>query len=212
MTLYRRRALWGVVFDGQSNNLVGGYWPVKVMTGRVSTYVHPTLVAILGASWAQLALSAAVRRDPHANLGQSTVLSMCGGTTGVTNGDNAATLYADHKNYAQAAKAAGFDKVVVQTILPATGFTAGQNTERRAANELLMANGDGVFDAVVDVASDSASSNPGGPPSGVVYFGSGNLDTPGDTTYYSDGLHLKAAGTDDYAASVAPALTALGVL
>lgn len=175
--------------------------------------VLPSLVAINSTSWTVLALSASVRRDPHADDGFQTVLVMCGGEGDIYDELNdGPTVYADAKSYAQSAKTAGFDKVLAVTIAPGTAawFTAPMNTARKAANDLLIGNADAVFDAVVDLAGDSTLSNPGAPHSDTTWFGDGTLSNPANATNYADGLHWAIPGAQSAADQIAPALTALG--
>ncbi len=203
---------WCVVFEGQSLNVIpisGSAYPYQLMSGRSSSFVLPELTAIIGTPLSTLATTAAIRTYPHADSAPNTMLVIEGGQTDMAF-NTAASMYALFKNCAVNAKAAGFSKVVVHTLCPATIFSAGDNTRRKAGNDLLIGNADGAFDAVIDLACDSTLSNPGGAHSGTTYYGSGNLTDFTNTTYYSDGLHWKAAGAQDAATSTAPALTALG--
>lgn len=214
MNVAARVPEWCVVFDGQSLNVVppgvDGY-PAKVMAGRSSAYVPAALSAVGASSWTTLAQSRALRINPHADAAPNTVLVMMGGTFDVVfEADTGAQLYADHKTYAEAAKAAGFDKVVVLTITPTTDMGVNQNNRRRAGNDLLIGNADAVFDAVVDVACDSTLSDPGAPQDGTTFYGSGLLSDPSNTTYYSDGVHFTNTGAQACADDVAPALTFVG--
>jgi hypothetical protein len=206
---------WCIVFDGQSLNLTplgdsANTYPYLVMTGRTSAFVKPELTCISATSWTKLTLTAAFRSFPHADDGASTLLSMLGGTSDVKEGDSAATIYAEMKDYAVAARAAGFDKILACTITPSTSFTAGENVERKAVNNLLIGNADGAWEAVVDLASDSSLSDPGAPPSGTTWYGTGNLSDPDNTTYYPSGPDWSAAAAADAAVSIGPAITALG--
>lgn len=202
-----RAAPYAFVFDGQSLNFVpigGPTYPTVVMAGLAVAlgYESPhVVVAQSGQSWTLLlngstpppdaALGwvrpASVRLYPKANMGLTTFLLMCGGTSDVEEGDTGATIYADMVTYADLARAAGFDRIVAQTITPSTTFSAGEETARAAANVLILADADDAFDAVADCAADP-------------------LDDPADTLYYSDGTHWTALG-----ASTAAALTLTAV-
>jgi hypothetical protein len=204
-----------VVCDGQSLNILPG--PAVGFPAQCEALLSATactrgdVVAIGSTSYLVLSQTQATRCNRHAHTTPLPIWHGVGGTSDVLNGDTAATMYANIKAYVLAAKAAGFAKAVITTITPSTGFTAGQNTQRQAANDLLIGNADAAFDRVVDLACDSTLSNPGAPPSGTTYYGTGHLANPADTTYYNaDGLHWKAAGCADAASSCVPALRSVG--
>jgi phosphodiesterase/alkaline phosphatase D-like protein/lysophospholipase L1-like esterase len=73
-------------------------------------------------------------------------------------------------------RAAGLRSLIALTVLPRTSLTGSKETMRVAYNSWLVANGEGLFDAVCNVAADT------------------NLDDPTDGTYFADGTHLTDAG------------------
>ena len=75
-------------------------------------------------------------------------------------------------------KAAGW-KIVIGTCLPRTTGKAGFEADRIAINTWLRANYTTFADGLADVGGDATIGAPGA-----------NLNT----TYYSDGVHLTAAG------------------
>jgi hypothetical protein len=208
-----------VVFDGQSLNILPGGnagMPYKLMIGqsRAARYIDPALISIGGHSWTQLSTNQAQRCNIYANSGLTTILVMNGGTSDITlEGDIGTTIYANERDYALAAKAAGFDKVLICTTTKSNGMTTNQNTRRQNGNDLVIGNADGAFDAIVDLACDSTLSNPGAGPSGNVFYGTGHLADP-TSAYYQDGVHWSGnttpSGTLDAAMSIGPALTFLG--
>jgi hypothetical protein len=204
-----------VVVDGQSLAILPG--PAASFSGHLfptlaNTAVMPGYVVAIGSTaYSELAQTEVTRAFRHATAAPLTMWLGIGGTSDVLNGDVAATIYATIKTYAVNAKAAGFTKTIITTITPSGGFTAGQNTQRKAANDLLITNADAAFDAVVDLACDSTLSNPGAPPSGTTFYGTGHLANPADLTYYQgDQLHWNSAGCGDAAGSSRPAVVALG--
>lgn len=206
-----------VVCDGQSLNILPGPavgFPSQCQQLMSTTaFTRGDVVAIGSTSYAELAQTEVVRCFRHAHTTGLAIWHGIGGTSDVLAGSSAATIYNTIKTYAVNAKAAGFTKCVITTITPSTGFTAPQNTQRTAANDLLIGNADLAFDRVVDLACDSTLSNPGAPPSGTTYYGTGHLANPGDLTYYNaDGLHWKAAGCADAASSCVPAIRSLGAV
>jgi hypothetical protein len=180
-----------VVFDGQSLNQVpaGHSYPETTM-GTYQPAVPWFNVAVGGASWTQLTATRAQRfaRIPGYGYG---IWVGCGGTTDLAvELDNGATLYANYWAYSDAARAAGFSYIIATTITPSTTFDATMETNRVAANALILADASNKFDAVCDFAADP------------------RLDDPSDTTYYTGGLHFTAAGADVAAELMAPVLAA----
>ena len=148
-----------VVFDGQSLNLIpAGYpsYPIQTMKDRSEAYC---VVAIAGTSWTTLATTAATRLHPLGPLATTSVLVMNGGTQDVLDGDSGATIMADAVSYADNARAAGFDFVIITTIPPAAGMTAGQNTARGDFNTLVMADAGADFDVSVNLLSGALADN-----------------------------------------------------
>lgn len=180
-----------VVFDGQSLNLlpIGSRWPSLAMARRGEHWNNQSNGST---SWTSLHKRAPQIVYPLAALASNAVLVLgIGGETDLMDeSDSGATVYADLVAYSAAAKTAGFDKVLGLTIPPSTAFTSPQNTARLNANTLILADASGAFDAKVDVSVAP-------------------LDDASNTTYYSDGLHLTAAGALAVADLVLPVLLAL---
>lgn len=178
-----------VVFDGQSLNAapLANPYPRQLMT-TLRSGVPWTNVPISGTSWTTLAKSASQRSYLFGTKAAVNIFIMCGGTSDITDGDTAATIYADMESYADGARTAGFDYVIGTTITPSTSFTGPQETVRVAANVLIMADAGAAFEAQVDFAADT------------------RLDDPTDATYYTDGLHWTTAGAGVAAELMAPAL------
>jgi hypothetical protein len=189
-----------LVVDGQSLNNVPSCWADEVMVGVDRNYYN---VARNGYPWAGTNLvslhgSWLYRIQGHAHESAHGVLTMLGGQSDVLNGADGATIYARMVAYSARAKADGIAEVIACTMTPGvvpTAYSSGQNTERLAANVLILADASNAFDAVVDLAVDP------------------RLDDPADLTYYNaDGLHLTAAGVSAVADLMeTPVLTALGV-
>jgi hypothetical protein len=92
-------------------------------------------------------------------------------------------------SYVTAAKATGF-KVGLATVTPATAFTVGEETERVAYNNWVMAGSSGA-DFTIDAATAT------------------NMSNPPDTAYYVDGVHPTSIGYQRLASSrYGPALAA----
>jgi hypothetical protein len=139
-----------VVFDGQSLNLVPSpSYPTLAMQGLGG--VDFEIIAVNGASWTLLSEDVEDRRDPLGDDGYS-VLVMVGGTSDVVGGDDGPTIYADMRDYAASARAAGYDRIIAATIQPAWGEDAVSDGNRLEANRLLLEDADGAFDEVVDLA------------------------------------------------------------
>lgn len=204
------------VFDGQSLNILPSTGaiglPYQSIQGKTATACVPgDIVAIGGTAWTTLAESQVQRSFRHANAAPTTVLVMTGGTKDVFNNELGAAIYATVKSYAVAARAAGYNKIVVTTTTQNAGNFGAMETHRKDLNNLLIGNADAAFDQVVDLASDSTLSSPGAPPSGTTVYGSGNLSNASNTTYYADGVHWTAAGAADAGISVSIGLTRIGV-
>lgn len=177
-----------IVFDGQSlnNSPSATSYPAQLMAGRSVAWSN---VAINGTAVDALAATAPSRRDPVLQHTATSVLVFVGGQSDLVLNDSAATLLADMEAYANAARAAGADRVVMATIPPATVYTAPQEAVRVAVNPLILAAS--AFDEVVDLATAT------------------NLTDAANTTYYVDGLHWTTAGAAAAAAAVAPVLDAV---
>lgn len=176
------------VFDGQSHNLTPGpllAYPARTMESRDDAW---SVAAVGGASWTQLAPTAAERAQPS---GGHDVLVLLGGTTDlVWERDSAEEVYAEVVAYADDARRRGFDAVVVLTVPPTTALDGqpGQEAERRRLNEMLL--GSGEFDAAVDVELAGCVADP-------------------TSACYSDGTHWTAGGAAEVAHLVGPTLDAV---
>lgn len=153
-----RVAPFAVIFDGQSLNnypAAPGNYPTLLMANYPSIAWKDDRdnVAVDGLSWTTLATTASTRLHPFGKGALTNILIMCGGTSDIWAGDSAATLYADHLSYANNARAAGFDKVIVTTLVGNILNTTPNNTQRLAFNDLLRLPQALIdFDGIADVA------------------------------------------------------------
>lgn len=182
---------WRIVFDGQSlNNLPDppGNFPTLVLDALDLPGYN---AAVNQLSWTGLATTAAQRLHPYA-IGGRTILVMTGGQADLTrDGDTGRKLYEEEVDYANAARAAGFDVIVITTIPPARLLYSGtQPAERLAHNRLLLEDPSGAFDHVVDVAGDPRLADPTGPS-------------------FSDGIHPSASGAAVIAELLEPVLASI---
>lgn len=177
-----------VIFDGQSLNLYPdvGY-PERLMQGRGISY---SVVAVDGRSWRALALDADDRVLSHADDANTTILVMNGGTSNIDSGQSAVDYYSDEVAYASAARAAGFDLVIVTTLPTSSTFEPAEERARQDANRLKLEDPEEAFDAVADLAAHPllAKEQDGG---------------------YIDGIHWTDAGAQAAAEVVAPVLDRL---
>lgn len=111
-----------------------------------------------------------------ANAAPKAIGVAMGGTTDIAVSVSGATTYSRLVTIAQNFKAAGGTHFIASTTTPSTTFTSPQNTQLAALNAAIIANADGAFDSVVNLAANAS------------------LDDPADTTYYWDGTHPTAAG------------------
>lgn len=196
-----RTSPYGIVFDGQSLNLIPGSntYPMQMMAElEFDGYPLPWAnVARGGASWTELTNgtdlypAAPLRLYPRANIGLQTVLVLCGGTSDIfTEGDTGAEIYADMELYADNARGAGFDFVVAQTITPYNGISAGQETARDDANARILADAGNAFDDTVNLTTDPDMENP-------------------LSSYYVDGTHWTETGAGVAADLTRPVVAAL---
>jgi hypothetical protein len=186
-----------VVFDGQSFL----NWPAApdnvpsvLMHGNGVPWHN---VAVDGQGWGVLATTQAARLFPQARPSPLLdVLVMVGGWSDIVyDGETGEATHAFAVAYADAARAAGFDQVICATI-PASGpnilglgIPTSTDYERiDAYNALVMADADGDFDAVVDLAVAP-------------------LDDATNATYFlGDKLHFRAAGAAAAAELIRPVL------
>lgn len=196
-----------VVFDGQSlantpdpwngDPNFGWPWTRIVMLGRE---LPAYWVAVGGTSMTSLASTFATRAAPSvtpAGHDEPTIYVLCGGTTDLDGeGDTGAQVYADAGTLAALARAAGAAYVVCTTVFPAAWFDSGEETQRQAANALILADAAGHFDGTVD------------------FDVPGLDDTSDPRSYLFDGVHLigwptdTVYGTGRAAAVAAPAIDA----
>lgn len=137
-----------------------------------------------------MAAFAATRVDTkYAASLQPQVVVIWGGTNDIASGATVADTYANIKAYCEARKAIGW-KVIVLSMLPRIEGGATTETKRQALNALLRADfpstmatnilsGASWADLLVDVGNDATVGQAGQ-----------NLNT----TYYTDGTHMAAAG------------------
>lgn len=150
--------------------------------------------AISGKSWTVLSTTAAQRCHLIARQYEKSVLVLTGGTSDLMpveanppgENDTGEQALADMEAYANAARAAGFDKIVALTVTPANWWDADWDVQRLVMNEGIRQSD--AWEVVADVAADP------------------RLQDPMDTDYYYDQLHWTAAGNAVAAEVVAPAL------
>lgn len=179
-----------VVFDGQSMNHIpqSGPYPAAVMDGLGVPW---TISGVSGASWTTLASTVELRTHQYFKPYRNSILVLAGGSSDVSDsGDNdtGAQALADMEAYADAARAAGANYIIACTVTPANIMTGDGEAQRLILNTGILASNH--WEAVVDVAAHP------------------DLDNYSDTTYYSDGAHLTAAGVTVYAGLVRPAVQA----
>jgi len=104
-----------------------------------------------------------------------------------------AQVYADLQSYCALVRAAG-GKVIVATVLPATGFDVTREAYRVAYNDSVRTNWASFADGLCDFASNSI-------------MGAANAED--DATLYPDGLHPSRLGMTYLAIDAAAAIEAL---
>ncbi|HAM57214.1 MAG TPA: hypothetical protein DCQ64_18130 [Candidatus Rokubacteria bacterium] len=117
------------------------------------------------------------RTKPYAK----TILVFMEGTNNMNGATTPAEELAYWHTYCDARRAAGWDKIVVMTVLPASVAQrgAGWEAKRTDFNALLRAGYTDFADVLVDIGAHAVI---------------GLEATTADGTYYVDGLHLTAAG------------------
>ena len=180
-----------VVFDGQSlnyapDNPLGGAddYPHQLQTAYLAEgkKIPIKQVAIGGEGWYELVDNVTTRLDPYAYSGLTTILVMCGGTADYAlagGNDSGAGVYAKSWAYADAARLAGFNKVVCCTTTPASYIVGTQETNRTTGNGLILADALAKFDYTVDLEDG------------------GFLSDVNDPTYYIDSGGNKVHWTTD---------------
>lgn len=162
-----------MVFDGQSlnNSPSASSFPAQLMAGRGQPWSN---VSVNGTAVDALATTAPHRRDLVLAHTDHAILVFVGAQSDLVLGDSAATVLADLESYANAARTAGADRIIMATVPPSTAYTGPQETQRLALNTLIAASSE--WEHVLDLATAT------------------NLTNAADTTYYPDGLHWSTAG------------------
>jgi lysophospholipase L1-like esterase len=168
-----------LVCDGDSitygqGNSANKSWPAQCLT-QLGRDILVQNAAIAGSNVSST-LDTGIKASAVDTLSIATVLS---GTNAINSGTSAATVYSTIQSWCADARAKGYDKILVFTILPRSGFDATKETVRTTVNQSIrdgFANATLDCDAVADIGADSTLSN------------------PANTTYYQDGTHPTDAG------------------
>lgn len=193
-----------IVFDGQSMNnspAPPNNVPTFLMHGRGLPWAN---VSISGEGWLDLTATVTTRLFPQARnrSGCTDILIMFGGQGDMWNSlpngqQTGAVTYQRAIDYADAARGAGFDKVLI-VACPTAGpnvLGTGRPTPSESQalidyNALILANSGG-FDAVADVSVSP-------------------FDDATNATYFAiDRTHLTAVGAETAASYIAPELDML---
>lgn len=119
------------------------------------------------------------------------ILVMLLGTNNLSQGETAANLLTNLQTAVSAAQTAGWDKVLVGTITPQAGITAGEETQRNTLNTSIRTNTGSWHDGVVDFDGDV------------------RLQDETDLTYFNaDQVHPNATGYQVMAEIANTAITA----
>ncbi len=180
---------WGAkplyIFEGDS--LTTGY---RSSGGEYSSTSYPAVMiaslgasthdyfnyAVLGSSLANVSARQAVDFSFYGSNRAANKFIVWTGRNELSTGTSGATEYSALVTYMNSVRAAGF-KAYVLTALPATDFSAPEETERLAYNSSIVSNWATFADGLVDVAADS------------------RLQTFTNATYFdSDQIHLVDAG------------------
>jgi len=164
-----------VAGTGQTNNQNVTRWLYRSLSTAGNVFNHGSP----GQTLAQMYTNRTTIYPKYYTAARPSVVFVNGGTNDlITSGTAGATLYSGTTapliTYLQGL---GY-KVGIQTILPATGYTAPKEAERQAYNALVIANSAGA-DYVLDGASHAVMGAVGA-----------NLDT----TLYADGIHPTSLG------------------
>lgn len=165
-------------------------FPHKVLAGKSPVAWGYNNVAVGGSTVAQMAARATSADEFSDRLADENWITVWCGTNDIVNGATAEQVVAGLVSYCQARRQAGF-KVLVFTILPRTAISGAKETERQELNTIIRATWVTFADGLADVAADAT-------------LGAENANL--NTTYYSDGTHLTAAGHTIVAAIVTAAL------
>lgn len=148
--------------------------------------------------------NAATYHDPQAVSGYTSRICVFSEATNALNGSKTpAQELADWHIYCDARRAAGFEKIVVWTMLPSSDTTRNNNAiaggfaswedKRTQFNTLLRANYAAFADLLVDVGADAIM---------------GDAARCNDGVYYNDTTHPSALGSSIIAGLIADAITA----
>jgi len=188
-----------IIFEGDSN-VDGGdvsvyrntlTWPYLLVNGLGYKLRGWAYEAAGGETVVQMIDQVATQMAGAYRADSTNVAVFLGGTNDLRGSDSAAAIYANIQTWCAAVRALGYSKIVLLTVLPSTnaGNPGDFETRRLALNALLAADHT-CADALVDVAA--------------------LCPNPDDTAlYYSDKLHINAAGHARVAPVVRAALQAL---
>lgn len=191
-----------IVYTGDSLTSFNGTidrWPNVIAAAMGTTAQSHTIVAQPGVSLSFISSIAAGWVDPmlDADSQDLQVHVIWAGTNDIAGGWTGAGTYSALADYCAARYAAGWDRVIILTMLPrsAGGDDPDTETERQAYNALIRANWESIADGLADVASDGRI---------------GDAGDELDTTYYeNDRVHLNATGHGVVAGIVQPVLSGL---
>jgi len=184
-----------IVGDIQGQTSDNGQWPQLALLSVTKAHPVPRVLGLATDSYEGIHARRSSALDPLIVSGGTNILIIAnaGHYSIASVGDSAAAAFSALQTLCAAAHTAGWNKIVVCTILPSTGLT---DATRTALNALITGGGlSGYADAVADVASDST-------------MGATSAHT--NTTYYkSNQAGLTLAGGRLFAPYVATALTAV---
>lgn len=181
--------VWGVpmgaqqaanlVFTGDSLTQAATY-PNAVVAG-LTTGCAMTNVALIGATMEGLIVADVTAVDPLLSPGSSNAVFVWAGTNDLFFGATAAATEGFIQAYCLARKAAGWDKVLIATILPRSnvGTPVGFEAARVAVNIWLRAHWTEFADALMDFSADSRI---------------GEEDDDENAFFYADLVHMTATG------------------
>lgn len=162
--------------------------PLLVLDGFTISDVYN--VAVSGQTTVNMLADEATQVYPLWRWARQNYLIAWEGTNDLRDGATATQAYDNLVLYYSNGQTAGF-QCVAMTILPRTGQPLSFETRRIEVNNNLRANWPSFSDALADVAADP------------------RLSDPNNTTYFSDGTHLTAAGNAVVAEIVANALATI---
>lgn len=170
---FRLRPGTGLTFDGQSFIYSPGNG--RSIAALVMDQYPGTgsVVGISGTTYATRAADAAARSWWSFRNSSYPILIDIGGQSDIFASMTAAQVLTAMEDYHADARDAGAQFTVVSTVPASLSYTAPQDAERQALNELILAST--AWDAVADLDAIPESQD------------------PSNATYYSDGLHPTAA-------------------